>query len=66
MNREEICNYAEEIAYKYNPEGLSPFPYEKITEDKKDLSIFLVEFPEGVSGATIYSPEVSYIVLDIL
>jgi Zn-dependent peptidase ImmA (M78 family) len=54
MNKQEICDLAESIARQYNPEGLSPFPYEKITEDKRDLEIYLADTAEGISGATQY------------
>ena len=58
MTKEEICDLAEKIAKQYNPEGLSPFPYEKIVEDKGDLKIYLVEdLPENISGATKFSQE---------
>ncbi|MBI2035742.1 MAG: ImmA/IrrE family metallo-endopeptidase [Candidatus Liptonbacteria bacterium] len=51
MTIQEICNYAEEISKKYNPEGLSPFPYENIQKDKSDLKIFRTgKLPDKVSG----------------
>lgn len=55
--KEEICDFAESLSRKYNPEKLSPFPYEKIAEDKNDLEIYLVEMPEKISGATLYIKE---------
>ncbi|QQR82645.1 ImmA/IrrE family metallo-endopeptidase [Candidatus Campbellbacteria bacterium] len=54
MTKEEICAYAEDLAAKYNPLGLSPFPYERITGDKGDLEIVLAEFDHGISGAIIF------------
>ena len=54
MTKQEICELAEQIASTYNPYGLSPFPYEKITDEKKDLHIILSETAEGISGATVY------------
>jgi Zn-dependent peptidase ImmA (M78 family) len=39
MTRQEIIQLAEEKAKKYNPDGLSPFPFEKIQQDNKDLQI---------------------------
>ena len=41
---------AEEIIEKYNPEGLSPFPFEKIEADENDLSIILVSLSDDLSG----------------
>lgn len=47
----EVIRKAEKIANKYNPEGLSPFPFDKIQEDKKDLNIYLTDdMKPGVSG----------------
>ncbi len=57
MTKNEICDLAENYARGYNPEGLSPFPYEKITSDKKDLDIYSVEIEEKVSGAILYIKE---------
>ena len=57
MTKEEICNLAEDIASKYNPTGLSPFPYEKITEDNKDLEIVLANIEIGISGAILFISE---------
>jgi Zn-dependent peptidase ImmA (M78 family) len=57
MTKEEICTFAEDIATKYNPSGLSPFPYEKITDENKDLEIVLAEVDQGISGAIIFLSE---------
>lgn len=54
MTKEEICLLAEDIASKYNPSGLSPFPYEKITDENKDLEIVSAEINQGISGAIIF------------
>ena len=45
MTLEEIRNQAEELANKYNPEWMVPFPFENILNDHKDMSIFFVDFP---------------------
>lgn len=50
----EICNKAEELAQRYNPQGLSPFPYKGIQEDKKDFAIFSVDAADEISGAISY------------
>jgi len=54
----EISNKAEEIARIYNREGFSPFPYENIQKDRKDLNIFLTNFEdEEISGVILYKEE---------
>ncbi|NQU99186.1 MAG: ImmA/IrrE family metallo-endopeptidase [Parcubacteria group bacterium] len=62
MNKVDICKKAEELAKKYNPEGLSPFPFEKIIKDKKDLLIFESEkLEERISGAIVIKDSIFYI-----
>lgn len=64
MTQQEICNYAEEISKKYNPEGLSPFPYENIQKDKPDLKILRTgKLPDKVSGVIGFFPEESGFVI---
>ncbi len=48
---------AEEIIEKYNPEGLSPFPFEKIEEDKNDLNIVLISLKSDLSGVIEFNKE---------
>ena len=60
MERPDIQNaqrMAEEIIEKYNPEGLSPFPFEKIEEDKDDLNIVLISSKSDLSGAIEFNKE---------
>lgn len=58
MEISEIRRLAEEMAEKYNPEGLAPFPFEKIVSDKGDLRIVQAnDFPDDVSGAVGYFSE---------
>jgi len=58
MTKKEICELAEELANKYNPDGLSPFPFEKIQNDKTDLLIFLNDkLVDTISGATVFDDE---------
>lgn len=58
MTIDEIQLKGEELARKYNPEGFSPFPFDKIEEDCGDLSIFLTEkLDSDTSGALFYSEE---------
>ncbi len=59
MSYEDITKKAEELAEKYNPNNLSPFPYQNILEDRKDLKINLVNLPDGVSGAIDFNSEKS-------
>ena len=48
---------AEEIIEKYNPEGLSPFPFEMIEKDKDDLNIILVSLSSDLSGVVEFNKE---------
>lgn len=48
---------AEEIIEKYNPEGLSPFPFEKIEEDRRDLSIVLISLSSNLSGVIEFNKD---------
>ena len=57
MELKECSDLAEKIRTEYNPQNLSPFPYQNIEQDKKDLRILFVELPEGVSGAITYDKE---------
>ncbi|MFA4844656.1 MAG: ImmA/IrrE family metallo-endopeptidase [Candidatus Margulisiibacteriota bacterium] len=61
----EISTEAEEIACKYNPDGLSPFPFENILQDKSDLKILdSYKLPENVSGAIVLNNDVNkYLIL---
>ena len=54
MTKEEVCALAEDIAAKYNPAGLSPFPYEKIVQENSDLEIVLAETDQSISGAILF------------
>jgi Zn-dependent peptidase ImmA (M78 family) len=54
MATEEIIKLAEQTAQQYNPEGLSPFPFERIQKDKKDLMIFTETLKDDLSGAIGY------------
>jgi Zn-dependent peptidase ImmA (M78 family) len=54
MTIQEINNLAEEKARIYNPEGLSPFPFEKIQSDFKDLLIFYGNLKDDKSGMIFF------------
>ena len=51
MDMDEIIEKAEEVAQEYNPQTLSPFPYENILDSKKDLQIYLATMDMEISGA---------------
>jgi Zn-dependent peptidase ImmA (M78 family) len=58
MNLEEISRFGEELAVQYNPEGLSPFPFEHIQKDRKDLSIYVTEMEDNdISGVISFDKE---------
>ena len=64
MTPEEIRNYAEQLSKQYNPEGFSPYPFENIQRDKKELKILLTEkLPDSVSGVIGFLPEESAFVI---
>ncbi|MDD2572763.1 MAG: ImmA/IrrE family metallo-endopeptidase, partial [Eubacteriales bacterium] len=55
MDLNKITQKAEDLAAKYNPEGYSPFPFEKIEADNDDLKIlFSDNLDANISGAIIY------------
>lgn len=57
---------AKEVIEKYNKDGLSPFPYETIVQDKKDVDIvFTDKLPNGVSGAISFFEEKEIFVISI-
>ena len=60
MTKEEIQNYAEQLSKQYNPDGLSPYPFENIQKDKQDLKILLTEkLPDSASGVIGFFPKES-------
>lgn len=60
MTIEEIYNLAEELAKKYNPRGIAPFPYDAIERDREDLKILLTDrLNEEISGAINFIKEES-------
>lgn len=46
----DVTKKAERIIEKYNSEGLSPFPYERIEADRDDLKIVLIPLNDDLSG----------------
>lgn len=57
MTYKEISELAEKIAKQYNPDNISPFPYQRIQQEKTDLKIYQTDLPDGVSGVTAYDRE---------
>ncbi len=51
MAYKSISQKAEHVSYTYNPEGLSPFPFENIEREQQDLKIFLIDnLPQETLG----------------
>ena len=64
MTLSEVHKLAEEYATRYNPDRVTPFPYENITAVCPDLQIYFVELhEEDVSGATMYNQEEGFSVI---
>ncbi len=60
MEIKECRDLAEKIVSEFNPEGLSPFPYQKIEEKYQDLMILLSDIGDSnISGAITYNKESS-------
>jgi len=58
MSKVNSVTQGEEMASKYNPDGIIPFPFQKIQEDHSDLKIYISPLKKDkVSGAIIYSKE---------
>src|SRR6266436_2072810 len=51
MTNKQIEQLAENLARKYNPQSLAPFPFEKVQDDAKNLQIWLVGLADNLSGA---------------
>lgn len=52
MKDPNIIQIAEELNRKYNPENLSPFPFENLRQDYENLTIYWAKnLPAEVSGA---------------
>ncbi|MFA5729686.1 MAG: ImmA/IrrE family metallo-endopeptidase [Candidatus Paceibacterota bacterium] len=65
MSIGEICQKAEELAKLYNPEGLSPFPFEAILKDRADLVIISSStLDDSLSGAIVLEKEKYAIVIN--
>ena len=51
MKTQRVEKTVNTVLAKYNPQGLTPFPFENIQKDKDDLEIYLVDLDEELSGA---------------
>lgn len=45
---------AEEYASKYNPDNVSPFPFENVLKHHEDLKVYYTVLEDDVSGAILY------------
>jgi Zn-dependent peptidase ImmA (M78 family) len=64
MTLDEIRNRAEELAKKYNPEGVVPFPYQKIERDYSELIIFTWDkFPSADHAALTFDKKTKTFVI---
>lgn len=54
MSMSQIRALGEEYAAKYNPDNISPFPFENLLEDYKELKIYFTALEDNVSGAILY------------
>ncbi len=59
MNREQIFQLAQKIQLQFNPELLSPFPYQHILQVHTDVKIFLLDLDNGISGVIKYDQKVN-------
>src|SRR3989338_9946631 len=58
MDIKEITQQAEDLAQKYNPEGYSPFPFDKVESDSKDLKVlFSDKMDSNISGTILYDKD---------
>ncbi|MFZ2154232.1 MAG: ImmA/IrrE family metallo-endopeptidase [Candidatus Moraniibacteriota bacterium] len=57
MDIKKSCEKAEELVRIYNPDGISPFPFEKIVEKEDKLAniYYSDSLPDEISGAIIYN-----------
>lgn len=63
MEIKDCIELAENISEKYNPNKLSPFPYQNIEKDRGDLKIIFIELPQGVSGAITFEKDTSEFII---
>lgn len=67
MARKNAQQLAAEIAAKYNPDKLAPFPYENILETHDDLSIVHTSLDdEKISGVILLKDDTYFILINTL
>ncbi|HSD55916.1 MAG TPA: ImmA/IrrE family metallo-endopeptidase [Candidatus Saccharimonadales bacterium] len=54
MSMLHIRALAEEYASKYNPDNVSPFPFENVLKHHEDLKVYYTVLEDDVSGAILY------------
>ncbi len=64
MNLKDIQTLAELLVREYNPEELSPFPFDNILKSKPDLKILRnAELESDISGIIAYQPQEQHYVI---
>jgi Zn-dependent peptidase ImmA (M78 family) len=53
----QVRALAEEYALKYNPEHVSPFPYENVLKEYDNLKIYFTVLEDNVSGAILFKDD---------
>jgi len=57
MSMLHIRALAEEYAAKYNPDNVSPFPFENVLKHHEDLKIYYTVLEDDVSGAILFKDD---------
>lgn len=57
MTESEIETKTKEILFEFNPEGISPFPYQVVEEKNKDLYVYEKDLAPNYSGVIIFISE---------
>lgn len=58
------CQKAEEIASLYNKDGIAPFPFQRILDSDKNISISYSEgIPDRVSGVIFYDSDLHFVIM---
>lgn len=61
MNTQEIEKLTTELIAKYNPQNLSPFPFNRLMEDLSDVIVVSDELLPELAGAAMYREDVDKI-----
>ncbi|HYE59986.1 MAG TPA: ImmA/IrrE family metallo-endopeptidase [Candidatus Kapabacteria bacterium] len=57
MEKNAVTDQADIVRKEYNPDGVSPFPYEKIEQLRGDIAMYAVDLDEDLSGAIHYEKD---------